>query len=141
MLSQEEKDLLVSIWESIAPDAEEIGAEALLRMFTCFPKTKTYFAHLDISPGSAHLRTHGKKIIMAVGDGVKNISTLATTLAPLSLLHAYQLMIHPSNFKLLSHCILVTLSCRRPQEFTPVAHGAWDKLLSAVSAVLAEKYR
>ncbi|MBN3303863.1 hemoglobin subunit zeta [Amia ocellicauda] len=141
MLTQEDKNLLVSISESIAADAEEIGAESLLRMFTCYPKTKTYFAHLDISPGSAHLRSHGRKIILAIGEGARNVNTLTTALAPLSALHAYQLMIHPTNFKLLSHCILVTLACHRPQEFTEVAHGAWDKFLSAVSAVLSEKYR
>lgn len=69
------------------------------RMFTTFPKTKTYFSHLDISPNSDHLRCHGKKIVQALADGARNISTLATTLAPLSRFHAYLLRIHPTNFK------------------------------------------
>ncbi|XP_048870857.1 hemoglobin subunit alpha-D-like [Brienomyrus brachyistius] len=141
MLSKYEKELLVIIWEKVSVHAEDIGAESLLRMFTCFPKTKTYFAHLNIGPGSAHLRSHGKKIILAITEGAKNISSLTTTLAPLSTLHAYQLRIHPTNFKLLSHCILVTLGNRMADEFTPVAHAALDKFLSAFSAVLAEKYR
>ncbi|KPP59843.1 hemoglobin subunit zeta-like [Scleropages formosus] len=141
MLSKFEKELLVTIWEKVAEDAEEIGAESLLRMFSCFPKTKTYFAHLDISPQSEHLRSHGKKIIMAIVEGSKNISALTTTMAPLSALHAYQLKIHPTNFKLLCHCILVTLACRMADEFTPVAHAALDKFLSALAAVLSEKYR
>ncbi|KAJ8363770.1 hypothetical protein SKAU_G00126010 [Synaphobranchus kaupii] len=141
MLSKYEKELLVTIWDKMSIRAEDIGSEALLRMFTCFPKTKTYFAHLDISPRSPHLLSHGKRIVLAIAEGAKNIDSLTTTLAPLSALHAYQLRIHPTNFKLLSHCILVTLASHMSDEFTAVAHAATDKFLSAFSAVLAEKYR
>uniref|UniRef100_A0A8C4T5Z5 Hemoglobin alpha embryonic-4 n=1 Tax=Erpetoichthys calabaricus TaxID=27687 RepID=A0A8C4T5Z5_ERPCA len=97
-------------------------------MFTTFPHTKTYFAHKDISENSPFLRT-------------KHFNTLTTTMAQLSAFHAYILMIDPYNFKLLSHCILVTLSSWKGDEFSPEAHAAWDKYLSALSAVLAEKYR
>ncbi|XP_030630130.1 hemoglobin subunit alpha-D-like [Chanos chanos] len=141
MLSNYEKELLVKIWDKMTPVAEDIGSEALLRMFTTFPKTKTYFAHLDISPRSEHLRSHGKKIVLAIAEGARNINNLATTLAPLSRFHAYQLRIHPTNFKLLNHCMLVTLACHMGDEFCPVAHAAMDKFLSAFSAVLSEKYR
>ncbi|KAL2078165.1 hypothetical protein ACEWY4_025850 [Coilia grayii] len=141
MLSSYEKELLVTIWERMLPIAEDIGSDALLRMFTTFPKTKTYFAHLDISPRSAHLLSHGKKIVEALLEGAQNITTLTTTLAPLSRFHAYQLRIHPTNFKLLSHCILVTLAINMKDEFDPIAHAAMDKYLSAFAAVLAEKYR
>ncbi|XP_056325733.1 hemoglobin subunit alpha-D-like [Danio aesculapii] len=141
MLSSAEKELIVEIWTKMTPVAEEIGSEALLRMFTTFPKTKTYFSHLNISANSEHLRSHGKKIVEALAEGAKNISTLTTTLAPLSRFHAYQLRIHPTNFKLFNHCILVTLACRMGDDFTPVTHAAIDKFLSAFSAVLAEKFR
>ncbi|XP_012694352.1 hemoglobin subunit alpha-D-like [Clupea harengus] len=141
MLSKYEKELLVIIWEKMMPVAEDIGSESLLRMFTTFPKTKTYFAHLDIKPRSKQMLSHGKKIVYALHEGAKNIGTLASTLAPLSRFHAYQLRIDPTNFKLLSHCILVTLACHMKDEFTPVAHAAMDKYLSAFAAVLAEKYR
>ena len=43
--------------------------------------------------------------------------------------------------QLLSHCILVTLACHMRGTFTAVAHGAMDKYLSALAAVLSEKYR
>ncbi|XP_071391830.1 hemoglobin subunit alpha-D-like [Centroberyx affinis] len=141
MLSKREKKLIAHIWERIIPVAEDIGAEALLRMFTTFPGTKTYFAHLDISPRSAHLLSHGKKIVLAMVEGAKDISQLTVTLAPLQTLHAYQLRIDPTNFKLFSHCMLVTLACYLGDDFTEVAHAAMDKYLSAFAAVLAEKYR
>ncbi|XP_051529819.1 hemoglobin subunit alpha-D-like, partial [Myxocyprinus asiaticus] len=82
-----------------------------------------------------------KKIVQALADGARNISTLSTTLSPLSRFHAYQLRIHPTDFKLFNHCILVTLACYMGDNFTPVAHAAVDKFLSAFSAVLAEKFR
>ncbi|XP_029933895.1 hemoglobin subunit alpha-D-like [Myripristis murdjan] len=141
MLSKREKELISNIWERLTPVAEDIGAEALLRMFTTFPGTKTYFSHLDISPRSPHMLSHGKKIVLAIAEGAKDISQLTVTLGPLQTLHAYQLRIDPTNFKLFSHCMLVTLACFMGENFTPVVHAAMDKYLSAFAAVLAEKYR
>ncbi|XP_041756286.1 hemoglobin subunit alpha-D-like [Coregonus clupeaformis] len=145
MLTKHEKELIAQIWDKMIPVACDIGSESLLRyyyrMMTTFPGTKTYFAHLDIRPRSPHLLSHGKKIVLAIAECSKDISSIMVTLAPLQTLHAYQLRIDPCNFKLLSHCILVTLAAHMPDEFTPVAHAAMDKYLSAFAAVLAEKYR
>ncbi|XP_034716328.1 hemoglobin subunit alpha-D [Etheostoma cragini] len=141
MLSPREKELIAEIWQTMTPVAEDIGAEALLRMFATQPGSKTYFSHLDISPSSAHLRSHGKKIVLAIAEGAKDISQLAITLGPLQTLHAYQLRIDPTNFKFFSHCMLVTLAAHMRNDFTPVAHAAMDKYLSAFAAVLAEKFR
>uniref|UniRef100_A0A8C7DBU3 Hemoglobin alpha embryonic-4 n=4 Tax=Salmoninae TaxID=504568 RepID=A0A8C7DBU3_ONCKI len=141
MLTDHEKELIAKIWDKMIPVASDIGAECLLRMMTTFPGTKTYFAHLDIRPRSPHLRSHGKKIVLAIAECSKDISSMMVTLAPLQTLHAYKLRIDPCNFKLLCHCILVTLAAHMGDEFDPVAHAAMDKYLSAFAAVLAEKYR
>ncbi|KAJ3607599.1 hypothetical protein NHX12_024650 [Muraenolepis orangiensis] len=141
MLSDQEKALIRNIWTRLTPMADTIGAEALLRMLTMYPGTKTYFAHLDISPRSAHLLSHGRKIVEALADGSEDIDNLMTHLAPLQTYHAYQLRIHPTNFKLLSHCMVVTLACYMGERFTAVSHAAMDKYLSAFSAVLGEKFR
>lgn len=68
-------------------------------MFTIFPGSKTYFSHLDISPRSPHLLSHGKKIILAIAEGAQDISQLAHSLSSLQTLHAYRLRIDPTNFK------------------------------------------
>ncbi|XP_047465724.1 hemoglobin subunit alpha-D-like [Mugil cephalus] len=141
MLSNREKTLINEIWDRLTPAAEEIGSDALNRMFASYPGTKTYFSHLDISPGSPHLLSHGKKIVLAIVEGGKHIDQLTVALAPLQTFHAYQLRIDPTNFKLFSHCMLVTLACYMGEDFTPVVHAAMDKFLSAFAAVLAEKYR
>ncbi|XP_051273260.1 hemoglobin subunit alpha-1 isoform X3 [Dicentrarchus labrax] len=141
MLSKREKDLIAQIWGRLTPVADDIGSDALLRMFATFPGTKTYFSHLDISPRSAHLLSHGKKIVLAIAEGAQDISQLAVNLAPLQTLHAYQLRIDPTNFKILSHCVLVVVSSMFPNDFTPEAHVAFDKFLTAVALALSEKYR
>ncbi|XP_057344021.1 hemoglobin subunit zeta [Manis pentadactyla] len=111
------------------------------RLFASYPQTKTYFPHFDLHAGSAHLRAHGSKVVAALGDAVKNIDNVAGALAKLSELHAYILRVDPVNFKLLSHCVLVTVASHFPADFTAEAHAAWDKFLSLVSSVLTEKYR
>ncbi|KAL0983951.1 hypothetical protein UPYG_G00135120 [Umbra pygmaea] len=141
MLTQQEKELIAQIWEKMIPVAPEIGSESLLRMMTTFPGTKTYFSHLDISPGSPQMLSHGKKIILAIAECSKDISSMMDTLAPLQTLHAYKLKIDPCNFKLLSHCLIVTLAAHMGDAFDPIVHAAMDKFLSAFAAVLAEKYR
>ncbi|XP_045704995.1 hemoglobin subunit zeta isoform X2 [Phyllostomus hastatus] len=131
----------MSMWGKISAQADVIGTEALERLFASYPQTKTYFPHFDLHPGSAHLRAHGSKVVAAVGDAVRNIDNIAGALSKLSELHAYVLRVDPVNFKLLSHCLLVTVASHFPADFTADAHAAWDKFLSVVSSVLTEKYR
>ncbi|XP_004403128.1 PREDICTED: hemoglobin subunit zeta [Odobenus rosmarus divergens] len=140
-LTKAERTVILSLWDKISAQADVIGTEALERLFASYPQTKTYFPHLDLRPGSAHLRVHGAKVVAALGDAVKSIDNIAGALAKLSELHAYILRVDPVNFKLLSHCLLVTVASHFPADFTADAHTAWDKFLSIVSCVLTEKYR
>ncbi|KAM5331348.1 hemoglobin subunit zeta [Glossophaga mutica] len=140
-LTKAERTIIMSMWGKISAQADVIGTEALERLFASYPQTKTYFPHFDLHPGSAHLRAHGSKVVAAVGDAVKNIDNIAGALSKLSELHAYILRVDPVNFKLLSHCLLVTVASHFPADFTADAHAAWDKFLSVVSSVLTEKYR
>ncbi|XP_003417855.1 hemoglobin subunit zeta [Loxodonta africana] len=140
-LTKAERTIIVSMWNKVSTQADSIGTEALERLFASYPQTKTYFPHFDLHPGSAQLRAHGSKVVAAVGDAVKSIDNISGALSKLSELHAYILRVDPVNFKLLSHCLLVTLGTRFPADFTAEAHAAWDKFLSVVSSVLTEKYR
>lgn len=86
-------------------------------MLTVYPQTKTYFAHWnDLSKGSAQVKKHGKIIMGGVGEAVKKIDDLTNGLLKLSELHAYQLRVDPSNFKVILHdtifiCSVVIESC------------------------------
>ncbi|XP_021068900.1 hemoglobin subunit zeta [Mus pahari] len=140
-LMKNERAIIMSMWEKMAPQAEPIGIETLERLFCSYPQTKTYFPHFDLHHGSQQLRAHGFKILTAIGDAVKNIDNLSSALTKLSELHAYILRVDPVNFKLLSHCLLVTMAARFPADFTAEVHEAWDKFMSILSSVLTEKYR
>nr|XP_004652164.1 hemoglobin subunit zeta [Jaculus jaculus] len=140
-LIKSERASIMSIWDKLAMRAEAIGTETLERLFVTYPQAKTYFPHFDLHQGSPQLRAHGTKIVAAVGDAVKNIDNMQGALTKLSELHAYILRVDPVNFKLLSHCLLVTLAAHFPADFTPEVHEAWDKFLSILSSVLTEKYR
>ncbi|XP_052053548.1 hemoglobin subunit zeta [Apodemus sylvaticus] len=140
-LMKNERAIILSMWEKMAPQAEPIGTETLERLFLSYPQTKTYFPHFDLHHGSQQLRAHGSKILAAVGDAVKNIDNLSGALTKLSELHAYILRVDPVNFKLLSHCLLVTMAARFPADFSPEVHEAWDKFMSILSSILTEKYR
>nr|XP_008536601.1 PREDICTED: hemoglobin subunit zeta [Equus przewalskii] len=140
-LTKAERTMVVSIWGKISMQADAVGTEALQRLFSSYPQTKTYFPHFDLHEGSPQLRAHGSKVAAAVGDAVKSLDDLPGALSNLSDLHAHKLRVDPVNFKLLSHCLLSTLAVHLPNDFTPAVHASLDKFLSSVSTVLTSKYR
>ncbi|XP_005391731.1 PREDICTED: hemoglobin subunit zeta [Chinchilla lanigera] len=140
-LTKTEKAIIMSIWDKMSVQADAIGTETLERLFSSYLQTKTYFPHFDLHPGSPQLRAHGSKVVAALGDAVKNLDNMEVALTRLSELHAYILRVDPVNFKLLSHCLLVTLAAHFPADFTADVHAAWDKFMSIVSSILTEKYR
>ncbi|KAI4900634.1 hypothetical protein NFI96_029199 [Prochilodus magdalenae] len=131
-----------ALWAKIGSRADEIGAEALGRMLTVYPQSKTYFSHwADLSPGSAPVKKHGKVIMAAVSDAVAHIDDLPTALSHLSELHANKLRVDPANFKILAHNIIVTVGMLFPADFTPEVHVSLDKFLQNLAWCLAERYR
>lgn len=69
-------------------------------MLLVYPQTKTYFAHWsDLTPGSAPVRNHGKKVVGGLGLAVDKIDDLFGGLLTQSELHAFQLRVDPANFK------------------------------------------
>ncbi|NWR65713.1 HBAD protein, partial [Bucorvus abyssinicus] len=143
MLTADDQSLIQKVWEKVKGHEEEFGNSALLRLFIVFPQTKTYFPHFDLKPGSDQVRGHGKKVMNALGEAVKNLGNLSQALSELSNLHAYNLRVDPPRFvlQLLAQCIQVVLATHLAKDYTPEIHAAFDKFLSAVAAVLAEKYR
>nr|XP_004652166.1 hemoglobin subunit alpha [Jaculus jaculus] len=141
VLSAEDKANVKAAWDKIGGHGAEYGAEALERMFSSFPTTKTYFPHFDVSHGSAQVKAHGKKVADALATAAGHLDDLPTALSVLSDLHAHKLRVDPVNFKLLAHCLLVTLSAHHPADFNPAVHASLDKFLAAVATVLTSKYR
>ncbi|KAF1494351.1 Hemoglobin subunit alpha-2, partial [Pygoscelis antarcticus] len=143
MLTADDKKLIQQVSEKVFSHQDELGAEALERMFITYPQTKTYFPHFDLHHGSDQIRSHGKKVVSALGNAVKSLDNLSQALSELSNLHAYNLRVDPIHFalQLLSQCFQVVLAVHLGNDYSPEVHAAFDKFLSAVAAVLAEKYR
>nr|P14525.1 RecName: Full=Hemoglobin subunit alpha; AltName: Full=Alpha-globin; AltName: Full=Hemoglobin alpha chain; Contains: RecName: Full=Hemopressin [Bradypus tridactylus] len=141
VLSAADKAHVKAFWTKIGGHAGEYGGEALERTFLSFPTTKTYFPHFDLSPGSAQVKAHGKKVGDALTLAVGHLDDLPGALSDLSDLHAHKLRVDPVNFKLLGHCVLVTLALHHPDAFTPAVHASLDKFITTVSTVLTSKYR
>ncbi|KAI5091572.1 hemoglobin, alpha embryonic 1 [Silurus meridionalis] len=99
-LSAKDKAAIKAFWDKISTKAEEIGSQALYRMLTVYPQTKTYFTHwTDMSFNSAQLKKHGKTVMSGVEVAVNKIDDLTSGMLSLSELHAYQLRVDPANFK------------------------------------------
>ncbi|KAL1779094.1 alpha-globin [Sigmodon hispidus] len=141
VLSGEDKSNVKNFWGKIGDHGGEYGSEALERMFVSFATTKTYFPHYDMSHGSAQIKAHGQKIAQALTTAVDHLDDLPGALSDLSDLHAHKLRVDPVNFKLLSHCLQVTMANHHPADFTPAVHASMDKFLASVSTVLTSKYR
>ncbi|XP_016425821.1 hemoglobin subunit alpha [Sinocyclocheilus rhinocerous] len=141
-LSDKDKSAVKALWAKIGPKADEIGAEALGRMLTVYPQTKTYFAHwADLSPGSAPVKKHGSFIMAAVGDAISKIDDLVGGLMALSELHAFKLRVDPANFKIFIHNVIVVIGMLFPGDFSPEVHVSVDKFFQNLALALAEKYR
>uniref|UniRef100_A0A663N449 Globin domain-containing protein n=1 Tax=Athene cunicularia TaxID=194338 RepID=A0A663N449_ATHCN len=137
MLTADDKKLIQQTWDKRVGAPRGAGGG----LFITYPQTKTYFPHFDLTRGSDQVRNHGKKVVNALTSAVKNMDNLSQALSELSNLHAYNLRVDPVNFKLLSQCFQVVLAVNLGKDYTPEVHAAFDKFLSAVAAVLAEKYR
>uniref|UniRef100_A0A0N9HHD7 Alpha-globin subunit A n=1 Tax=Troglodytes aedon TaxID=58211 RepID=A0A0N9HHD7_TROAE len=141
VLSAADKANVKAAFGKIGGQAEEYGADALERMFTTYPQTKTYFPHFDLGKGSAQVKGHGKKVAAALVEAANHIDDIAGALSKLSDLHAQKLRVDPVNFKLLGQCFLVVVATRNPSLLTPEVHASLDKFLCAVGTVLTAKYR
>ncbi|XP_058033955.1 hemoglobin subunit alpha-A [Ahaetulla prasina] len=141
VLTEEDKARVRACWVPVSKNAEVYGSEALTRMFTAHPTTKTYFHHFDLTPGSCDLKAHGKKVIEAITEAVNNLDDVAGALSKLSDLHAQKLRVDPVNFKLLAHCLEITIAAHNGGPLKPEVILSLDKVLCQIAKVLVSKYR
>ncbi|KAM3841474.1 hemoglobin subunit alpha-A-like [Vipera latastei] len=139
VLSEDDKSKLRAAWSPVGNNPELYGSETLTRMFAAHPTTKTYFSHLDLSPGSSDLKAHGKVVIDALTEAVNNLDDVAGALSNLSDLPAHKFLVDPANFKLLAHCLEVTIAAHNGGPLKPEVILALDNFLSLLAKVLASR--
>ncbi|XP_028905272.1 hemoglobin subunit mu-like [Ornithorhynchus anatinus] len=141
MLSPEEQGYIFNVWDLIAGHEAAFGAELLHRLLIVYPTTRAYFPHLSVQDDPSQLLHHGWRVLVAVGEAVKNLDNLTGALAPLSELHTGRLRVDPTNYPLLIQCFQVVLASHLQGEYTPELQAAWEKFLTAVATILAGEYR
>ncbi|XP_011375039.1 hemoglobin subunit theta-1 isoform X2 [Pteropus medius] len=140
VLSASDTAAVRALWKKLGNNVGVYTTEALERTFLAFPSTKTYFLHLDLRPGSTQVKAHGQKVADALTLAVDHLDDLPHVLSALSDLHSHKLQVDPVNFKLLSHCLLVTLARHYPGDFSPALQASLDKFLRHVILALASGY-
>uniref|UniRef100_A0A4W6C2G1 Globin domain-containing protein n=1 Tax=Lates calcarifer TaxID=8187 RepID=A0A4W6C2G1_LATCA len=129
-LSGKDRAVVRAFWDKVSPKASDLGAEALGRMLTVYPQTKTYFSHwADLGADSAQVKKHGATIMAAVGEAVGKDDLVAA------------LRVDPANFRILAHNIILTMAMYFPGDFTPEVHVSVDKFLQNLAWALSERYR
>uniref|UniRef100_A0A8C5N2S6 Globin domain-containing protein n=1 Tax=Leptobrachium leishanense TaxID=445787 RepID=A0A8C5N2S6_9ANUR len=137
VLSKEEKALVESQWQKIAPQAETLGAEVLERALLAYPEIRPFFSKFDLTPNSEDLRSHGGKLLKSLGDSIKNYDKLKQSMKDLTELHTKKHPVDYKHYAPISVCIQVVLALHYPDDFNPKMQNAWNKLIAEVSDVLA----
>ncbi|XP_047635136.1 hemoglobin subunit theta-1 [Phacochoerus africanus] len=141
VLAAADRAAVRALWKKLDGNVGVYTTEALERTFAAFPSTKIYFLHLDLNPGSAQVKAHGRKVADALTLAVDRLDDLPSALSALRELHTQRLRVDPVNFKLLGHCLLVTLARHYPGDFSPGLQASLDKFLSHVTSALAPQCR
>ncbi|XP_027023963.2 hemoglobin subunit alpha-like, partial [Tachysurus fulvidraco] len=141
-LSAKDKVVVKDLWAKVAPRADEIGFEALGRLFEVYPQTKTYFSHWsDLHPGSAHVKKHGAVIVRKIGEAVAHIDDLTGALSRGKDQTIYTDLCFVTFNRLLGQTLKVSIALYFPGDFTPEVHVSFDKFLQNLAIALSEKYR
>ncbi|KAL7982871.1 hypothetical protein Chor_013477 [Crotalus horridus] len=99
----EEKQLITALWTEV--DVLEVSAAGLGKLLVVYPWTQRYFAHFGNLSGPSAIyanplvRAHGKKVLSAFGEAIKNMDIIKETFSKLSELHYEKLHVDPENFR------------------------------------------
>ncbi|XP_007433927.1 hemoglobin subunit alpha-D-like [Python bivittatus] len=141
VLNAEDRRLLQASISKLDRRFEELGGDALCRLFIVYPQTKTYFPHFNMGAGSKDVLHQGEKVAKALGSALNHLDDIRGALSHLSDLHAYNLRVDPVNFRLLAKCFHVVLAIHLRAEYNACTCLAWDKFFEMVGETMCEKYR
>ncbi|KAK3551297.1 hypothetical protein QTP70_013936 [Hemibagrus guttatus] len=127
-------------------DSEAIGHQALSRCLVVYPWTQRYFAKFGnlynaaAITGNAKVAAHGLTVLRGLEKAAKNLDSIKTTLADLSVLHSETLHVDPDNFKLLADCITIVIAASLGTCFTAEVQAVLQKFLAVVVSALGKQY-
>ncbi|KAM3930851.1 hemoglobin heart muscle subunit alpha-type-like [Leptodactylus fuscus] len=128
-LSADEKAALDSLFVEILADAQTIGCEAMESLFRNYSETKSYFTHMDVSPGSKDMRLHGEKIIHTINDALIHHDNMQENLGKLRELHSDKLALNVDTIQLLCQCLMDVIV----KHFPDADLSACEKFLNMIA--------
>ncbi|XP_047428234.1 hemoglobin cathodic subunit beta-like [Mugil cephalus] len=142
--TDKERSTIRAVWEKV--DIDEIGPQVLARVLIVYPWTERYFGTFgDIFTVTAVLQNpkvaaHGKVVLKALDQAVKDMDNIKHTYADLSRLHYESLSVDPDCFRLLADCLTITVACKLKSGLNPQIQATWQKFLSAVVDAMSSQY-
>ncbi|XP_053251054.1 hemoglobin subunit alpha-D-like [Podarcis raffonei] len=125
MVLTAEERIALQISAQLADDDEDMGGEALTKLFQVYMESNIYFQRFDSIPGSND-------------SAIMNMDNIRMDPSDL---HASNLRVDPFNFKFLPRRMHVPLDSSLRGDYNALTYLAWDKLLCVVAQVLTQKYR
>ncbi|XP_006011109.1 hemoglobin subunit beta-like [Latimeria chalumnae] len=142
--TETERATIETVYQKLHLD--EVGREALTRLFIVYPWTTRYFKSFgDLSSSKAiasnpKVTEHGLKVMNKLTEAIHNLDHIKDLFHKLSEKHFHELHVDPQNFKLLSKCLIIVLATKLGKQLTPDVQATWEKLLSVVVAALSREY-
>ncbi|KAM4631598.1 cytoglobin-2-like [Discoglossus pictus] len=148
-LTEADKENIRVIWDKVYQDPEEAGRTVVIRLFVDYPQTKRYFKRLtnistleemQVNPG---IRTHGKRVMVALNNVMENLDNwdaVADALQRLARRHEDVHQVEAYNFELLFLVILDVFRDALGPDFTQEHCTSWKKLFSIVYDYLSSCY-
>ncbi|KAM4697797.1 hemoglobin subunit beta-2-like [Rhinophrynus dorsalis] len=140
----EEKAAISSVWNKV--NIEQDGHDTLTRLLVVYPWTQRYFSsfgnlsNVSAISGNVKVKTHGKKVLTAIGNAIQHLDNVKEHLADLSKTHSQELHVDPENFKRLGEVLVIVLSAKLGSAFTPQVQAAWEKFIAVLVAGLSHSY-
>ncbi|XP_053167803.1 hemoglobin subunit beta-like [Hemicordylus capensis] len=140
----DEKQVITNCWAKT--DVCTVGGECLARLLIVYPWTQRFFSSFGnlSSPtaicGNPMVKAHGKKVLTAFADAIKNLDNIKATFCELSKQHCDELHVDPENFKLFGYQIIITMAGHFGKDFTPHIQAVFNKLIHVVAHAMASQY-
>ncbi|XP_056419411.1 hemoglobin heart muscle subunit alpha-type-like isoform X1 [Hyla sarda] len=135
-LSEGQKALLSAVMAKVAEKKEDIGSEAITRLLKDHDELKSHFSHMDLTPGSQDLKTHGGKYCQALVNEVNHADSLKEHMAKLQDQHTNTLKLSKEQIKWLLDDIRDLIGETFPSDFNEDTRAACDKYFCEVASVL-----
>nr|DBA20192.1 TPA: hypothetical protein GDO54_015907 [Pyxicephalus adspersus] len=99
----EERSTIQSVWQKV--NIEQDGQDALTRLLIVHPWTQRFFSNSEnvstpaVIAGNVKVQEHTRRFLGAIGETVKDLDNVKSSLQSLSDINAHELFVDPSNLR------------------------------------------